>query len=138
MIFKIKQSNEYLTSQSGLALVGPSIKHSGLPALIDKIDPIQQRKNTFLASDIAKSVVGLLSMAKTYFDDIEPFREDGYFTKALILQRDTVPSSPTVRQRLDAASPEWDKAVLKSNTRLLKKYAEFAPCPEGYVFLDLP
>ena len=136
MIFKIEQSNEYLTSQSGLALVGLLIKHSGLPELIDNIDPIQQRKNTFLSSDIAKSTVGLLSMAKTDFDDIEPFREDEYFAKALDLNRDTAPSSPTVRQRLDVAPPEWDKAALKSNTRLLKKYAEFTPCPEGYVFLN--
>ena len=40
MIFKIKQSNEYLSSQSGLALVGALIKRSGLAKLIDKIDTV--------------------------------------------------------------------------------------------------
>lgn len=136
MIFKIEQSNEYLTSQSGLALVGSLIKQSELTELIDKIDPIQKRTNTFLASDIAKSMVGLLTMAKTDFDDIEPFRQDEYFAKALDLSKNTAPSSPTIRQRLDAASPQWDKAVLRSNIRLLKKYAALPPCPEGFVMLN--
>ena len=75
-------------------------------------------------------------MAKTDFDDIEPFRQDEYFAKALDLHRDTPPSSPTIRQRLDVASAEWDQAVLKANTKLLKEDVQFVPCPEGFVLLN--
>ena len=43
---------------------------------------------------------------------------------------------PLCRQRLNAATEEWDKAVLKSNTRLLKEHARITLCPEGFVRLD--
>lgn len=136
MKFKIQQSNEYLTSQSGLALVGALLKLSGLPKLIDNIDPVQDRSATYPNGDIATSMVGLLSMAKTDFDDIEPFRDDQFFAKALDLRKNIAPSSPTLRQRLNAASDKWDKAVLKANTMLLKNHAKITPCPEGFVRLD--
>jgi len=136
MKFKIQQSNEYLTSQSGLALVGELVELSGLKELIDNIDPKQNSINIFPSSDIATSMVGLLSMAKTNFDDIDPFRDDQFFAKTLGLSKDAAPSSPTLRQRLNDADVKWDEAVLKANTGLLKNHAEVTLCPEGYVRLD--
>lgn len=136
MKFKIQQSNEYLTSQSGLALIGELVKLSGLSQLIDNLKSEQYRADAFQSSDIAASMIGLLSMAKTDFDDIEPFRDDQFFAKALYLSKDIAPSSPTLRQRLNAATEEWDEAVLNANIRLLKKQARITLCPEGFVRLD--
>jgi len=137
MKFIIERSNEDLYSHTGLALVGSLIRKSGLTLLLDKIDPKRSAADVYSSSDVAKSMIGLLSMAKTDFDDIEPFRKDDYFAKALDLNRTTVPSSPTIRQRLDVAGEEWDKVVLKANTALLKQEVKLVPCPEGFVMLNI-
>jgi hypothetical protein len=82
-------------------------------------------------------MVGLLTLGKTAFDDIEPFRDDRYFALSLDLSSKIAPSSPTIRQRLDAANPGWDVAVTGSNNKLLKKEATITACSTGHVRLDL-
>jgi hypothetical protein len=136
MKFIIERSDEALFSHSGLALVGSLVKKSGLSSLIDKIDPKRSAIDVYPSSDIAKSMIGLLCMAKPDFDDIIPFRKDTYFVKALDLSQKKAPSSPTLRQRLDAASAEWDEAILESNTKLLKEQANIKASSCGYVLLS--
>jgi len=136
MKFIIERSNEALFSHSGLALVGSLMKKSGLATLIDQVDPKRSASDVYPSSDIAKSMVGLLCMAKPDYDDIVPFRKDNFFVKALNLSRKKAPSSPTIRQRLDAASAEWDEAVLKANVNLLQREANLQPHQSGYVLLN--
>jgi len=66
-------------------------------AVIDYRLPVSQRMKT---SDIVKSMVGLLSLGKSDFEAIEPFREDRFFKKVLGLSK--IPSGVWMRQRLDA------------------------------------
>ncbi len=106
MKYVIERSNEALFSHSGLALVGSLLKESGLVPLIDQIDPKRSTVDVYPSSDVAKSMVGLLCMAKTDFDDIIPFRKDRFFVRALDLSRKKAPSSPTLRQRLNIAEIE--------------------------------
>ena len=136
MKFVIERSKEDLYSNSGLALVGTLIKKSGLAPRIDQIDPKKSAKDVYPSSDIAKTMTALLTMAKTDFDDIIPFRSDKFFVKTLNLLREKVPSSPTLRQRLDIAPAEWDEAVLISNAQLLKECANIKPHSSGYVLLS--
>lgn len=67
-----------------------------------------------------KSYIGLLCQGKNDFDAIEPFREDDFFPLALGLR--SVPSSPTLRQRLDMAgkSEQWEPILLEESVTLLK------------------
>ena len=136
MKFTIQQSNENLTSHSGLALIGELVKRSALAQTIDAIKSLSYKAGAFSDSDIVTSMIGLLSMGKTDFDDIEQFRDDEFFSKALHLNKGVAPSSPTLRQRFNAATDMWDKAVLKANTNLLKEHAKITSCPEGFVRLD--
>ena len=136
MKFVIERSKEALFSHSGLTLVGSLIKQSGLAPLLDKIDPKRSAIDVYPSSDIAKAMIGLLCMAKTDFDDIIPFRKDKFFVKALGLSQKKAPSSPTLRQRLDAASAEWNNAYLEANTHLLKEKANIKPHSSGYVLLS--
>ena len=137
MKFVIERSNEALFSHSGLALVGTLINKSGLAPLIDKIDPKRSAVDVYPSSDVAKSMIGLLGLAKTDFDDIIPFRKDQFFVQALDLRRTKAPSSPTIRQRLDAASAEWDDAAVQANVKLLKEQANIKPNSScGYVLLS--
>ena len=136
MKFIIERSNESLYSHSGLALIGALIKKSGIPKLIDKISPIKPATDSYPSSDIAKCMTALLCMAKSDYDDILPFRRDKCFIRSLELSKQKTPSSPTIRQRLDSASEEWDTAVVESSVRLLKDEAVITPCDEGYVILS--
>ena len=137
MKFQIQQSKEKLTSHSGLAFVGGLIQKSNLKTNIDAVKFGSFYKGSYLDSDIACSMIGLLSVGKTDFDDIEFFREDQYFALSLNLSKDIAPSSPTIRQRLDAADVGWDIAVTKSNNKLLRDEAVITSCPTGHVRLDL-
>jgi hypothetical protein len=71
--------------------------------------------------DVMTSYLGLLVQGKNDFDHIEPFRNDRFFKLALDLKK--VPSSPTLRQRLDMAgtSKEWKRILLEESARLLKR-----------------
>ena len=81
-------------------------------------------------------MTALLCMAKSDYDDILPFRRDKCFIRSLELSKKKTPSSPTIRQRLDSASAEWDEAILESNARLLRDEALITACDEGYVILS--
>ena len=136
MKFIIERSNEALFSHSGLALVGSLLKKSGLAPLLDEVDPKRSASDVYPSSDVAMSMVGLLCMAKPDFDDIIPFRKDDFFVKALNLSRKKAPSSPTIRQRLDAASAVWDETVLEANVNLLRREAQIPVHKSGYVLLS--
>lgn len=120
MKFLLKQSEEELTTYSGMALVG---------ALLAKTNLYKRLKQTKLSGviapdlshgDIAFSYIGLLCQGKNDFDAIEEFRKDQFFRKALHVYRS--PSSPTLRQRLDvgATHPDWMNIIAEESISLLK------------------
>lgn len=100
--FEVKQTSKLnLTSYSGLALIGQCCQAAQVDAVIDPRLPVSQGMRT---SDMVKSMVGLLSLGKSDFEAIEPFRTDRFFKEALGLSK--VPSSVWMRQRLDAKGAE--------------------------------
>ncbi len=85
--------------------------------------------------------IGLLAQGKSDFDHIEAYREDPFFGFSLGMNQ--VPSSPTLRQRLDQAAAceghPWGAIIRESNVTLLQKYAHLQPITIGtraYVPLD--
>lgn len=119
--FTFEQSSEYLTSHSGLAVVGALLAKTELKQRLDKtvLDGLllPEIKN----GDIMSAYLGLLCQGKSDFDHIEPFRKDDFFS--LSLQLASTPSSPTLRQRLDmaAGSSNWNKILMQESAALLKK-----------------
>ena len=98
--FQIKRLPCNLTAHAGLSLVGQYLKrHAQIDQVIDPRFPIsgQGGINT---SSLIKACVGLLCTGKSDFDAIESLRQDAFFKSALGLV--AVPSSPTLRQRMDA------------------------------------
>ncbi len=90
-------------------------------------------------SDILKSYLGLLVQGKNDFDAVEEFRGDDFFTRALDV--DTVPSSSTLGQRMDAHAASWFELVSEFNVALLSaKYASgpvaLGALPCGYRAVD--
>ncbi|EQD67281.1 transposase, IS4 family protein, partial [mine drainage metagenome] len=101
--FRVKQLDYDLTPVAGLALVGHQLQR--LTGAFQRLDREHPAPGGVRAADIVRSHVGLLAQGKSDFDAIEAFRGDRFFRQALGLV--SVPSSPTLRQRLDAKAAAW-------------------------------
>jgi hypothetical protein len=135
--FLVKQLTYDLSSQAGLALIGKYLKRINLNALVD---PAFLVRAGIANSDILKSYLGLLCLGKNDFDAIEAQRTDAFFARALHLR--AVPSSPTLRQRLDAHASDWFELAERINAAVLSvKIAgipiDFGVLPCGYLPLDV-
>lgn len=135
--FIIKKLPYDLSSHAGLAFVGKYLKRINLNALVDPAFPV---RSGLANSEILKSYLGLLCLGKNDFDAIENFRSDAFFKRALGLG--TVPSSPTLRQRLDANASSWFELATQMNQLLLAsringKPIDFGALSCGYTPVDL-
>jgi hypothetical protein len=131
--FEVKQSAKLnLTSYSGLALIGQCCQAAQVDAVIDPCLPVSQGMR---ASDVVKSMVGLLSLGKSDFEAIEPFRSDRFFKEALGLSK--VPGSVWIRQRLDAKAAELRELTDELSLRLLERTEAPITAHQGYVCADL-
>lgn len=125
MNIKFEQSNEYLTTHAGLTIIGALLARTQLRQRVGKtVLPEIKTKPDITNGDVLASYIGLLCQGKSDFDQIEPFRKDDAF--ALSLQINDVPSSPTLRQRLDMAAKlegyfDWKDILLQESADLLKR-----------------
>lgn len=135
--FLIKQLPYDLSSHAGLALVGKYLAHINLNALVDPKFPV---RSGVANSAILKSYQALLCQGKSDFDAIEAFRSDAFFKRSLRL--DAVPSSPTLRQRMNAHALSWFDLASVINEALLScriqgQCIDFGRLPCGYTPLDI-
>ena len=131
---KVKQLNYELTPTAGLALVGHLLK-SLAPALAD-VDAALPVRAGVATSDIVRSYLGLLVQGKSDFDAIENLRGDKFFKQALGIG--LLPSSPTLRQRMDAHALPLAEHVVPMIERLLARHApDYGVLPCGWLPLDI-
>jgi hypothetical protein len=131
--FHVKQSSKLqLTSYSGLALIGQCCEAAQLEVVIDPRVPVSQGMRT---SDIVKSTVGLLSLGKSDFEAIEPFRHDRFFKEALGLSK--IPGSVWMRQRLDAKAGAIRELADELSLRLIERTEAPITAHKGYTCADL-
>lgn len=131
--FEVRQSAKLnLTSYSGLALIGQCCEAAQVEAVIDPRLPVSQGMRT---SDVVKSMVGLLSLGKSDFEAIEPFRTDRFFKEALGLSK--VPSSAWMRQRLDAKAEDIRDLSDELSVRLLERTKAPITPYQGYVRFEI-
>ena len=135
--FIIKQLKYDLSSHAGLAFVGKYLARTNMAALVDPAFPV---RSGIPNSDILKSYLGLLCLGKNDFDAIEAFRGDAFFIRSLGLR--AVPSSPTLRQRMDSHAPAWFELVSALNQTLLSSringtHIDFGALACGYTPIDL-
>ncbi len=95
----VRSKELILTTHAGVATVGALLAHTKLTKQLNH-SVIKEFENPIHShSDVMKSYLGLLCQGKSDFDHIEPFRQDDVFPIFLSLKK--VPSSPTLRQRMD-------------------------------------
>ena len=131
---ELRQSSLLITGRAGLALVGVALERfAGFTRAIDPQYPVRSGVPT---SDVLKSYVGLLCEGKSDFDAIESKRRDRAFALALKLRQ--VPSSPTLRQRLDDLGVVAAEAVDTLTLPLLQRgKAPITALDTGHVALDI-
>lgn len=138
MRYLLEQSDETLLTHSGLALVGLLLSKTNLQTKLNRIKSPERLHPHIPNGDIALSYIGLLCQGKSDFDHIEPFREDPFFAQAMMFKKG-VPSSPSLRQRLDMGGRVgWNRVILKEAVKLLKKcQVTVTPCLRDLVSLDI-
>ncbi len=123
MKIQFTQSKEILlTTHAGLASVGALLSHTQLPQRLNR-SIIKGMENPIHGNgDFIKSYLGLLCQGKSDFDHIESFRKDTVFQTSLVICK--VPSSQTLRQRLDAAAStldaNWKEILLQESADLIR------------------
>jgi hypothetical protein len=133
--FIIEQSDtEFYTSNSGLVLIGHCINDlCSLPVKAKQTFPVSP--GGIGMDDILRSYVGLLSIGQSDFEAVTNRREDEYFRQALGINR--VPSTETLRQRLDEAAPDLITLADAGSVEFLKKArVTITPLKTGHVPLD--
>ena len=141
--FQLEQSSENLTSHSGLALFGATLKGSQLAAKLNRIElPKAKQEPQISHHDVMVSYIGLLGLGQSDYEAIEPFRDDEAGFK-LFLDLAAVPSCATLRQRLNqlAEMPDAAKLLLtlkeESLAILKSKKVVLTPVLRDLVPLDI-
>jgi hypothetical protein len=130
----IKQLDYDLTPVAGLALVGHYFKP--LTPLLKDLDEALPVRNGVSNSDILRSYLGLLVQGKSDFDAIENHRQDKFYKHALGIS--LLPSSPTLRQRMDAHAEILSQQALPMIETLLKARApQYGVLPCGWLPVDI-
>lgn len=121
--FILEDSDDTLTTHSGLGLIGLLLSKTKFYKRFSSLKvPEIKSSPAILNGDVTTSYVGLLCQGKNDFDYIEQFRDDPFFYRALDIQ--VVPSSPTLRQRLDqiAKVTGWKSIVLEESAKLIRQF----------------
>jgi hypothetical protein len=130
----VKQLDYDLTPVAGLALVGHYLK--AVRPVLDRLDAALPVRAGVSTADVCRAYLGLLVQGKSDFDAIENFRGDAFFKQALGI--DLRPSSPTLRQRLDARAAEmFDFCPQMIETLLASQRPDYGVLPCGWLPLDV-
>jgi hypothetical protein len=136
MSFQIEQGNEYLSSHSGLALAGAILNGSQIRERLDMVILPEHPFPKISHGEVATTMIGLICLGKPDFDAIEAFRDDLFFLQSLDL--DSVPSSPTLRQRLDSPRGVFNDIILEGSALMVGRLApEIIPCHNNMVAVDI-
>jgi hypothetical protein len=131
---QVKQLDYELTATAGLALVGHLLKT--VAPVLQEVDAALPVRTGVATGDIVRSYVGLLVQGKSDFDAIEGLRGDEFFKQALGIG--LLPSSPTLRQRMDAHAVKLAEHVMPMIERLLARHApDYGVLPCGWLPLDI-
>lgn len=141
--FELSQSQENLTTHSGLALVGMALRPTQLNKKVNQFQLSAIASTPDIShSDVIRSYVGLLCQGKHEYEAIEDFRgEEPFFGPALGVMH--VPSCATLRQRLDQLGEMNQVSSLltclkeESANMLAQHEVHLTPTLEKRVALDL-
>ena len=118
--FDVEFTDEIISNHAGLVLVGNVLASDGFKQVVDSIK--DDAEKDYPDYDILKSYLGLLSLGKSAYEDIDDYRSDIFFKQALEIE--VVPSKETLRQRLeDLSNEKVNLAIEGFNVQLIRQYS---------------
>lgn len=136
MEFIIKQTDEVLVSHSGLALIGAMLEGSPLRKRLNDISLGKRRRPDVPHGDLLTAMMGLLCLGKSDYADIEAYRHEQFFSRALGLKK--LPSEETLRQRMDQLGTEPIATLHEESARLIAQHApSLTACHGNWLPLDI-
>ena len=136
---RVELSNERLITPSGLTLVGAALGKSDLVKRSNRMAVDKKRSQSQIKNgDILLTYTGLLCQEKTSFDSVREFHADPDYFKAALGISYGIPSSKTLRQRMDAIGSSLRTDILQANITMFKTIGiEPTALENGYVPLDI-
>jgi hypothetical protein len=113
----LELTDQNLTSNAGLILIGPYLKSKEFRQAITDVSNLVKTSGVISDIDIICSWIALLCLGKSDYEAIEEFRKDEFFKTAIGIE--TVPSSSILRQRIEALSEEVADVLREFNTAII-------------------
>ena len=103
---EIVTSNERLITPSGLSLVGQVLGKSDLIKKANRMRTEKRSQPQIKNGDILLTMIGLLTLGKSDFDNVNEFHTDEEFYKLSLGIAYGIPSESSLRNRLDDFAPK--------------------------------
>lgn len=121
-------SNERLITPSGLSLVGQVLGKSDLIKKANRMRTEKRSQPQIKNVDILLTMIGLLSLGKSDFENVNEFHKDEEFYKIALGIAYGIPSESSLRNRLDGIGTSMDQKILDGNIDMFRA-CEFEPSP---------
>ncbi len=118
--FKIELTDNVIINHAGLAFISKFLNDTSIFSKINRVSKFKKNTGFISDYDVVKTIITLIALGKTSFDDVEMYRGDKYFRKVLNLK--TVPSSVTIRQRLETYESDMWTVLRQINIEFLQEY----------------
>ena len=92
-------SNERLITPSGLSLVGQVLGKSNLVKKANRMRTEKRSQPQIESGDILLTMIGLLSLGKSYFENVNEFHKDEEFYKIALGIAYGIPSESSLRNQ---------------------------------------
>jgi len=135
----VKLSEERLITPSGLSLVGTLLGKSKIVKQCNRTSVSPKRSQPQIKNgDILLTYIGLLCQGKTEFEAVKEMEEDPEFYRSSLGIVRALPSTETLRQRMDDIGDNLRKEILQANITMFKNAGiEPGALPNGFVPVDI-
>ncbi len=131
-------SDERLITPSGLSLVGQVLGKSNLIKKANRIRTEKRSQPQIKNGDILQTMIGLLTLGKSDFENVNEFHKDEIFYKTALGISYGIPSESSLRNRLDSVGITMNQQILDGNIDMFLS-CNYKPSPlsNGCVPVDI-
>ena len=118
---EIVLGDERLITPSGLSLVGQVLGKSNLIKKANRMRTEKRSQPQIKNGDILLTMIGLLSLGKSDFDNVNEFHTDKEFYKTALGISYDIPSESSLRNRMNDIGTSMDTQILDGNISMFQE-----------------
>ena len=118
---EIVASDERLITPSGLSLVGQVLGKSDMIRKANRMRTEKRSQPQIGTGDILLTMIGLLTLGKSDFENVNEFHSDEEFYTLSLGLRSGIPSESSLRNRLDAIGTSMNTQILEGNINMFRE-----------------